>query len=165
MDRGSELVLFCIGLLVVTPVVAGPLVPGVHLSASAAASPPAGTGTADVSVRSGPGDSIQFVKSGFGAETYYFADHAATVYVTSVEGNPRVNYAIDVPALELTDINSYHLAEIGTGSLELRLRPIELDPDRITQDSYEATIAIWLVTEGNEYESLYQETISIEVRA
>ncbi len=164
MDRGSELVLMTSVLLVVMPVVAGPLVPGINLSGNVSASRPPGDGTADVSVRSVPGDSIQFAESDFGAETYHFADHAATVYVKSVEGNPRVNYAIDIPALALTDINSYHLARSGTGPLELRLRPIELDPDRITQESYEATIAVWLVTDGNEYESLYQETIKIEVR-
>lgn len=152
-------------LLVVMPVVAGPHVPGIHLPDNASTTQPPGDGTADVSVQSVPGNSVQFVKSDFGAETYHFTDHAALVHVQSVDGNPRVNYAIDIPALELTDINSYHLAQKGTGPLELRLRPIELDPDRITQDSYDATIAIWLVTDGNEYESLYQETIRIEVQS
>lgn len=163
MDRGSGLVLLTSVVLVVTPVIAGPLVPGIQLPEKAAASPPPGEGTATVSVRSVPGNSIQFVQSDYGAETYHFTNTAAVVEVQTIEGNPRVNYAIDIPALKLTDINSYHLAEREPGALELRLRPIELDPDRITQDSYEATIAIWLVTNGNEYESVYQETIRIEV--
>lgn len=165
MDRGSELVFITVFLLVVTPVVAGPLGPGLQLSGGASASPPPGSGTADVAVRAVPGDSIQFVESDFGAGTYHLAGHEAVVYVDNIAGNPRVNYAIDIPALQLTDINSYYLAQVGPGPLELKLRPIELNPDRISQDSYEATLAIWLVTNGDEYVSLYQESIRIEVRA
>lgn len=163
MEQGRRFVWVTVVILVVVPVISGPLVSGVSLTSTEATLPASGTGTASVEVISVPTGSVSLDRSDFGAGTFHLAADPAVVEVEAVSGNPRVNYAIDIPALEFTDIHAYQLGKHGTEQLELTFRPVELAPDRIDADTYNATVAVWLVTDENEYTAVYQERITVPV--
>lgn len=162
MDVDRALAFSTVFVIVTSAVVAGPLIPGVGLPATADDRPTPGTGTANVTVESVP-ETVTLRRGAFGAGTYHLEAPPAVVTVRDVDGNPTLNYGIDVPALDYTSLHSYELAG-REGKLRLEFRPFEISPRRVNRDSYEATVSVWLVTRGNEYVSLYQETVTVEVR-
>lgn len=160
MDGSRGAVMATVLVVGLVSVAAGPLV-DVDLAPPPDGSPP-GAGTATARVESVP-DTVRLDRSRFAAGTYHLSAPAAVVAVDEVRGNPLLKYAIDIPALGLTDINTYALAGRAGGDVALTFRPFEVDPDRVTEKEYRATLAIWLVTNRNEYAALHQETITIRV--
>jgi hypothetical protein len=146
--------------IAVLAVVSGPLVGAVDLTR---ATPPAGAGDATVSVESVPADRIVLERSRFGAGRYHLSAPPAVVALDSVEGNPVVRYTIDIPQLWVTATSRYPLADRGGQRLRLRPNPLGISPRRITQDRYNATVAIWLRTDDRERD-LIQRRITIEVK-
>lgn len=169
MPSGTNLLMSRNGPILVTAfvvialsILSGPLVGGVDLT-SRPTTPAPGSGSASVSVQSVPTGTVHIERGEFDAGTYHLAAEPAVVRVSDVRGNPTLRYSVDIPALGLVDTKSYALGEQGAGTLRLEFRPFEISPEWIQKDRYNATIAIWLVQRGNEYESLYQESVTVEV--
>lgn len=144
-------------------IVSGPLVGSVDLT-TRPTGPPPGSGSASVDVRSVPTETVRIERGAFDAGTYHLSADPTVVWVRDVRGNPTLRYSIDVPALGLADTRTYALGGTGPGTLRLEFRPFEISPEWVTEDRYNATIAIWVVQRGNEYESRYQESITVDVK-
>lgn len=163
MADGRPLVWSTVLVITVVAIVSGPLVSGVNPpAAGGSAEPPVGAGSASVDVVSAP-STVTLQRSSFGAGTYHFEGPPARVTVRSVTGNPGIRYSIDVPDLWFTDTKTYPLQGRAGDRIDLEFRPVELSPTRVTNDSYRGRLAIWLVTDGGTYRTVYQAPVRIEV--
>lgn len=163
MRDGRPLVWSTVIVIAVMAFAAGPLAGAIDVSAEpASVGPPPGTGLATVEVRSAP-TTVTLQRSAFGAGTFHLEGPPAQVRVRSVTGNPKLRYSIDIPGLWFTDTSEYALRDRAGEEIVLGFRPVELSPTRVTADRYRGTLAIWLVTDGNTYQTVYQAPVTVEV--
>lgn len=147
-------------LIVASAVAAGPLVPGAGIGAAGA--PPTGEGTATVEVRSMPA-TVTLERAAFGAGVYRFEAAPATVAVRSVDGNPALKYAIDVPGLDYADITTRDLHGREGETVRLGLARVGISPERVTRSAYEARLTVWVVGEERRYRAIRQLRLTVEV--
>lgn len=124
------------------------------------AEPRVGTGNATVEVASTPA-TVRLERARFGAGTYRLSGDPAVVRVGDLRGNPELTYTLDVPGLELSHVAHYPLAG-REGRVTLTFDPVEISPDLVDRERYDATVAVWLRT-GDQYRNLAQERVTVEV--
>ncbi|MFC6726789.1 hypothetical protein ACFQE1_20925, partial [Halobium palmae] len=103
------------------------------------------------------------VRGGFDAGTYHLEARPGSVRVDDVDGNPTLKLAVDVPGIPYSDIRTYELGGREGETVRLRFRPVDVSPEYVTDDRYDATVSLWLRS-GDEYVQLSQETVSVGVR-
>jgi len=114
MDSQGSAVTVATGLILVTLLVAGPPL-GIDIVSSNADR--LGDGTADVTVIQPTGDTIRVTEGRFGTGVWYVRLPNLVVDVEQFEGQPRVQYAISIPGLDLDRTK----ARLVTGSGRLRI--------------------------------------------
>lgn len=117
---------------------------------------------ANVTLESAPNNNVALERGRLGSGRYHVDAPPTIVIIGSVTGSPTLRYTIDIPAAGIAVTSRYDLAD-RQGQLRMGASPATISPDRIEQDSYEGTVAIWLQT-GNRDRALLQRTIRIEVR-
>lgn len=122
--------------------------------------PEPGTGDATVEVVSTP-ETVTLEKTRFDAGTYRLSAPPAVVQVHQVRESPDLTYTIDIPELFFSEITHYPLAG-RTGRQSLAFDPVEISPQHVDQDRYEARVAVWLRT-GDRYRALAQTEVTVEV--
>jgi hypothetical protein len=141
-------------------VASGPLVGAVDVSQQG---PPAGEGTAAVTVDSMPTEQIILERGQFGSGRYHIDAPSAVITVDRVAGNPTLRYTVDIPSLWITATSRYELAETSETQMHLRPEPIGISPQRVDRDSYDGVLTIW-IREGDRERQVFVEQITIEVR-
>jgi hypothetical protein len=162
MRTGQAVVVANVVVVAVLAVVSGPLVPVVDLSQSppGPGSPP-GVGTADVTVTGVP-DRIVLQRSAFGAGTYHLENADSTVAVAAAEGNPYVEYRVEIPALEETRVRAFGLHGRAGETVRMRFGAYEIQPGVVHNDTYEGRVEISL--QSDDYAILRQRPVTVEVR-
>lgn len=162
MDTSNRIVWSTVAVILVVMIVSGPLVGSIELTSMESSPTTLGTGSAEVQIDSVPTDAITLERSTFGAKTFHLSAPPSTVTIEDVRGNPVLEYAIQIPELGFVDINSYVVSELTGSTLRLTFRPIEISPSEVTQETYGGTVTIRL--QADEFERLYESTITVEVR-
>ena len=142
-------------------IVSGPLVGGVDFTRTNTI--PEGSGTVDVTVESVPTDDFVLERNRFVPGRYHLSAPPAVVHVNDIQGNPLVRYSIDVPGLWYSTSSRYELDRHGGGRLVLRPSPIGLTPSRVQNGSYDASVSIWVHSNGRQI-NVYEDSITLEVR-
>lgn len=118
--------------------------------------------SATVTVESAPTGSITLERGRFGSGRYHIDAPPVVVSLADVTGDPTIRYAIDIPGAWLTFTSRYDLAG-RQGRLRMGASPDTVSPTRIEQDSYEATVVVWLRTDTRE-RALLQRGVTVEVK-
>lgn len=100
-----------------------------------------GTGNATVEVTDMP-NTATLSKSRFGAEVYRLELPPATVNVSDVRGRPTLSYRIRIPGLKTELGSTTTLSSCTTGRMQLTRESATFEPDRIQNDSYDATLYV-----------------------
>ncbi|MFC4356902.1 hypothetical protein ACFO0N_02950 [Halobium salinum] len=161
MDYSDASVATVLAFLAVVTVATGPLLPAVGLSAGSAH--PVGSGDAAVTLERPPVDGLELVRGDFDAGTYHLESTPGRVAVDDVSGNPALKLTVDVPGIYYSDVRTYELGGRSGESVRLRFPAVDVSPEYVTANRYDATVGVWLRT-GDEYDQLYQETVTVEVR-
>jgi hypothetical protein len=105
---------------------------------------------------------IVLKRSSFGARTYKFGQEEAVFKVHSLSGNPYIEYRITIPALEKVHIRAQKLNDTRPNREVLRFDAVEIRPDRIQKDSYQAELEVQL--QADNYQVLHRSNITVRVQ-
>lgn len=151
-------------VILATAVVAGPLVPGANISMDSRAEDRlhcGPNGSANVSVGDVPVDGFSLDRQRFGVETYRLSIPEIPATVETFDGCPVVIYELEVPDLDYVTVSRYYPTDHGGTSLTLSIVGGTFEPDRIANDSYEATISVHV--EGDERRTVYRQNVTVPV--
>ncbi|WP_224333839.1 hypothetical protein [Haloprofundus halobius] len=160
-------------LVVTTAVASGPLVSGVDFTPDASSAEideadavPLGTGDASVDNVSVAADGVRLERGAYGSASYYLRMPDATARLRSVTGRPMLVYNVRIPELGYERSSTAFLNESftadGPTTLALTLDDDPVDPERVTESSYEAEVSVLLRTQS-ERRVLHERTVTVEV--
>ncbi len=140
MDYGRGVVFGTVGVILVTALVSGPLVPGVALT-SEPAQQAYGQGTATVADITLP-ESATFERASFGAENYHLTVPATTVRFSTLEGSPTLSYRLTIAGLDYTRTTTHFLGPSTGDRYRLTMRSDTFSLNAISQSSYEGRLSV-----------------------
>ena len=85
-----------------------------------------------------------------------------TIEVSRLRGNPILDYSLKIQGIGFKGTSVYFLDGQGEGPLTLSFDRETLDPGRIDQDSYEATLSLTL--RGERERVVFEHPVTIEVK-
>lgn len=157
MARGRPLLLVAV-VIAVALVVTSPLV-GADVTGSGPTT--FGDGTATVSAVDVDTATLAVTPGRFGTDVDYLRVPDAVVQVESVEGRPRLLYAVDVPALDVSLTEQVVFTDPSTYRLDPDDRAFERG--RLNNRSYDATLTV-RVQSFTGSTTVYRENVTVEVR-
>lgn len=159
-DIGAvELVqLLLVAVVIVSLVFSGPLVPGVSLTQAGERT--LDDGNATVSSVTIDTDAVRITPGRFGTSVQYLRLPDARVDVTGVEGQPRLVYRLEVPALDLDLAETKLLSE--PGQRVVRLPDRAFAPGRLSADRYQGRLTVRVQSFSTDY-TVFNESVTIEV--
>lgn len=120
-----------------------------------------GDGTASVTVVDVPADP-RFVTGQYGADALYLRLDDATVDVNDVDGRPVVYYELRIPTIGYSLATGSVLSTGTTGQVSLTYEGDTFTPNRLTKDSYDGTVRVWIRTTDG-VDVLYDKAVTVEV--
>jgi hypothetical protein len=143
-------------------VLSGPLVGAVELTGEGGFDPAdLDEGRATVANATLP-DQATISRADFGAETLYLEVPAATIDVEDVSGRARVSYKIAIDDLGFSRGTTHFLGQDSVGGYELTMERVSFDPNRITEDRYDATLTIEIF-EGETVRTIATRNVTVAV--
>lgn len=118
-------------------------------------------GTATVESVAVPTDELHVSDGRFGTAVSYLRVPDARVRLAAVSDHPRLVYRVEVPALDVDLTATRIVAERGTH--DLHLRDHALEPDRVSNSSYEATVTVRVQSFAVD-RTAYERNVTLEVR-
>ncbi|WEL16855.1 MULTISPECIES: hypothetical protein [unclassified Halorhabdus] len=148
-----------IGVVIVTLVFSGPLVPGLSFGGSG---PPAtiGDGNATVSTVAVDADAVQITPGRFGTAVSYLRIPDAKLSIDAVEGEPRIVYRLVVPKLDVDHAETRLLA--GPGDITVRLDDVAFVPGQLSADRYDGALSVRVQSLSTD-RTVFNESVTIEV--
>ncbi|MFC7021341.1 MULTISPECIES: hypothetical protein [Haloarcula] len=140
MDYARGVVFGAVGVILVTTLVSGPLVPGVALT-SEPAQQALGQGTATVADATLP-ETATFERASFGAENYHLTVPATTVRFSTLEGSPTLSYRLTIAGLDYTRTTTHFLGPSTGDRYRLTMRSDTFSLEAINQSSYEGRLSV-----------------------
>ncbi|QCJ45915.1 hypothetical protein [Haloprofundus sp. MHR1] len=172
MRTSGTVVWLSVLLIAALSIASGPLVGGVDFTSAGDTTGDSGSGGAlgagnatvtDVSLDAA---GVRLERGGYGSQAYYLSVPDATVRLQSVTGRPILSYKIRVPALGLERSSAVFLnesyTEAGATTLALTVDDDPVDPERVTESSYEAELSVLLRTESGS-RTLRRLSVTVEV--
>lgn len=152
-----------VGVILLTAVVSGPLVPLVdHPAATGGEGVPIERYDATVSVLSVPTEEFQIASQKYESTPALFVP-PATVRVDTVVGEPTLVYEVTVPDLHVTAVTLYFISEANEGrELRLETTPTEISRNRLTEDRYRAAVSIRVRT-ADASNAVYETNVTVPV--
>ena len=149
-----------VGVILLTALLSGPLVPGVDLTNE----PPeiSEQGTATVTTVALP-ERATIERASFGAKNYHLTLPPATVEVSAIEGSATLSYRLEIPALNYTRTTTHFLSERIGARYELTMQSDTLSLERVTADRYDGTVSV-VKRDASGESMLDRRQIAIEVR-
>lgn len=149
-----------VGVVLVTLVISGPAVPGVSLTQSS--QPTAlGEGNATVTAVEIAESDVKITPGRFGTDVLYLRGPDANVQLEGVDGQPRIVYRIEIPALDVETATTRLLA--GPGKLTVRLDDRAFLPDQVDEERYDGELTVRIQSFSTD-RTLLREQITVEVR-
>jgi len=159
MDRS-----WAVGMTVITIVVltaaTGPV--GLLTIPEESATDSLGEGNATITVVSMP-ETLTLEQGRYGNDAYHLRVPDARVDVRKLAGNPILNYNLEIDGLGKSGSSVHFLGEGGEGQRSLSYEGGPIAQSEITQDSYEARLALVLRTNGTE-RVIYNQSATVEVQ-
>lgn len=122
-----------------------------------------GDGTATVSVAALPSDRLRIDDGRFGTGVLYLRIPDVRVGVDGVDGEPRLVYRVEVPALDVDEAATASLAGRDGETVALRGVDQAFDPDEITADRYDARVTVRVQSfEVDETVDSVNETVEVD---
>jgi len=149
-----------VGVVVVTLVFSGPLVPGLSFGG---AGPPAtiGDGNASVSSVAIDLDAVEITPGRFGTDVEYLRIPDARLSIDDVEGEPRIVYRLVVPELQLDHAETRLLA--SPGAVTVRPSDVAFLSGELSAAHYNGTLRVRVQSLSTD-RTVFNESIRIEVR-
>lgn len=101
-----------------------------------------GDGTAEVSVVSLPADRLRIDDGRFGTGVQYLRIPDVRVRVDDVDGDPRIVYRVEVPALDVDEAATNSLTGRTGQTVTVRGVDQAFDPEEIPADRYDARVTV-----------------------
>lgn len=114
----------------------------VHVTSTGTTSAAVGDGTAEVSVVSLPSERVRIDEGRFGTDVLYLRIPDVRVRADAVDGEPRLVYRVEVPALDVDEAATASLADRDGQTVTVRGVDQALDPDDVAAHQYDATVSI-----------------------
>lgn len=160
MPSTRGLVLGVVGVIVVTTVVSGPLVPGISLTEPAEATA-YGEGNATISDVTFP-ERATFERASFGAQNYHLTVPPTTLQFSSLSGSPILSYRLEIESLNYTRTTTHFLGPSTGDAYRLTMQSDTFAVDRITASSYEGRLSV--VKRDSSGDAVVAEgTVTVEV--
>lgn len=140
MDYGRGVVFGTIGVILVTTLVSGPLVPGVSLT-SEPERQSFGQGNATVAEVTLPATAT-FERANFGAENYHLTVPPTTVRFETLDGSPTLTYRLTIVALDYTRTTTHFLGPSTGERYRLTMRSDTFSLEAINQSSYDGQLSV-----------------------
>ena len=99
-------------------------------------------GTAEITVENLPVERLHVDEGRFGTSVLYLRIPDVKVRVSTLEGTPRVNYRVTIPALDVAQSSTRLLTDPGQRTVTVSGVDRAFDPESITKDRYIATISV-----------------------
>jgi hypothetical protein len=112
------------------------------VSSAGVTSAAVGDGTADVSVVSLSSDRLRIDDGRFGTGVQYLRIPDVRVRVGAVDGDPRIVYRVEVPALDVDEAATKSLTTRDGQTVTVRGVDQAFAPDEITADRYDARVTV-----------------------
>lgn len=139
----------------------GMLVSGVVDLTEERADPDLGEGEVEVTDWTLP-DTVTLQEGRYGNEGYYLQVPAATLAFERVTGQPVLGYKISIPELGYTRQTVYFLEPTEDERRSVEIETDTLEPERIDQSSYDATLQVVVQANGTE-QVLAERPVTVEV--
>ncbi|WP_224268038.1 hypothetical protein [Haloprofundus salinisoli] len=172
MRTSGTVVWFSVLLVAALSVASGPLVGGVDFTPAGDTTSESGSegslgaGNATVTDVSLDAAGVRLERGGYGSQAYYLRVPDATVRLQSVTGRPLLSYNVRIPALGIERSSTVFLnesyTENGATTLALTLDDDPVDPERVTESSYEAELSVLLRTDSGS-RTLRAVSLTVEV--
>lgn len=149
-----------LGVVIVTLVFSGPLVPGLSFGGSG---PPAmiGDGNATVSTVDVDTDAVAITPGRFGTDVSYLRIPDAKLSIDDVEGEPRIVYRLVVPELDVDHAETRLLA--GPGDVTVRLSDVAFVPGGLSAERYDGSLRVRVQSLSTD-RTVFNESVTIEVK-
>jgi len=132
----------------------------VGLSLTQSESTSLGDGNATVTAVSVDVTAVQITPGRFGTDVSYLRIPDAQIDIDDLEGQPRLVYRVEVPALDL-DLAATKLIQ-NPGPTTVRLSDAALAADQLDADSYEGRVTVRVQSLSSDY-TVFNESATIEV--
>ena len=120
-----------------------------------------GDGNATVASVAVPTEDLSVSPGRFGTDVVYLRVPDARVDLSDVTEHPRLVYRIEVPALDASLTTTKIVTE--RGSYGLHVRDYAVDPDRVTNASYDATVSVRVQSFAVDH-TVFRRNVTVEVR-
>lgn len=163
MNAKRAVVWATVAVIVVTMLASGPLVSSVDLTNQKGQDSLfcAPDGTLDLAVEQVPVESYAIVKQGLGTEQYSLEGDDVRLRVSNVTGCIVISSRLEIPGLGFSSVrHNYVTADSDELQRSSTVGGI-FDSERITQESYDATLVIDVRAEENE--TVYRGNFTIPV--
>ena len=140
MAYGRGVVLGVAGVVLLTALVSGPLVPGVTLTAETDQTA-YGVGNATVTDVELP-RTATIERASYGAENYHLTVPPATVRFANIAGQPTLSYRLTVEVLDYVRTTTTFLDESNVPSYRLSMRSDTFSLDEISKTEYDARVSV-----------------------
>lgn len=157
MDVQRWSVTVAAGLILALTLATGPV--GL-LDVSTADDPVPGTGSAAVTAVSVP-EEVTITAGGPGTDQFYLQVPAAIVEVTSLRGNPILEYRLHIDELGYVRTSVHFLAEDGEGTQRVVLERDSFPPDRIDRERYDGRLR--MLVRGDEEAVVVDRNVTVRV--
>ncbi|MCU4799845.1 hypothetical protein OB920_05630 [Halobacteria archaeon HArc-gm2] len=101
-----------------------------------------GDGTAEVSVVSLPSERLRIDDGRFGTGVQYLRIPDIRIRVNGVDGDPRLVYRVEVPALDVDEAATKSLTNRDGQTVTVRGVDQAFDPDDVAADRYDARVTV-----------------------
>lgn len=153
---GSRVGWVLVGVVCLTAIASGPLVPGVDLttpepvSADSQSDTTLGSGSASISAQELPGRA-RFTRGEFESRAYYLSSPPIRVTAESITGRPILVCQLDIPALGYSTSRLAFLDESTTGPHVFQFETGPFGAAQLDAESYRGELSVFLRTSGEKH--------------
>lgn len=150
-----------VGLILGVTFISGPLVGSIDVTGHAAGTYCEASGSANVTIRDIPVGKFMLEPVDDGDRNFSVVGPPARVNARNVQGCPVLALELKIPELGFRSVRKSFLSPGGDSDVTLAVVGGQFDPERITNESYRATVELRLA--GDETRTLYNQTTEIPV--